>query len=123
MLTSSRRPNLITFTIRVRKTYLPQGAISEPHFHQLRKYANGEREREREQPPSQHTQCRMNQPTRLQHVYGSIFRPPIQLVPIDALVSRGVRDGDLVGGAPFESDEADVTVAYGALAEEIETML
>ena len=65
----------------------------------------------------------MNKPARLQHVDGSVLRPPIQMVPIDALVGCGVGNGDSVGGAPFKSDQADVAVAHGALAQEIEAML
>ena len=65
----------------------------------------------------------MDQPARLQHVDGSVFRPPVQGVPIHALVGRGVGHGDPVAGAPFKSDQADVPVAHGALTQEIDAML
>ena len=65
----------------------------------------------------------MNQPARLQHVHRSVLRPPIQVVPIYALVGRGVSYRDPIVGAPFESDQADITVAHGALTQEIDTML
>ena len=64
----------------------------------------------------------MNQPTRLQHIDRSILGPPVQSVPVHTLVSGGVGDGNAFIGIPFECDQADVAVAHGALAEEVDAV-
>jgi len=38
-------------------------------------------------------------------------------------MSGAVRYGNSVGGAPFESNQAYIAVAHGALAQEIDAML
>lgn len=61
----------------------------------------------------------MHKPARLHHVYGSRLGPILDLLPIHALVRGGFGDRDAALGLPFKGDEADVAVAHGGLAEEV----
>ena len=64
----------------------------------------------------------MNQPTWLQHIHRSPFRPSFQLVPVDALVGGCIGYGNPIMRTPLECDKADVAMAHGALTQEIYTM-
>lgn len=65
---------------------------------------------------------RMHQ-TQLEHVHRILVRPFIQLLPVHALMGRRVGDWQSACLGPLEGDEADVAVADGGLAEEVETVL
>lgn len=64
----------------------------------------------------------MHQPARLEHVDGALLGPAVEDVPPDALVGGGVGDGDALLRMPLEGDQADVAVAHGALAEEVDAV-
>jgi hypothetical protein len=66
---------------------------------------------------------RMDQPTWLHHIDCPSSSPLVDLLPVFAFVGSGVGDGDEGCGGPLEGDDADVGVAYGCLAEEVEAVL
>lgn len=60
---------------------------------------------------------------QLEHIYRILLRPVVQLLPVDAFVGCSICDWNAAGFAPMECDDADVGVAHGGLAEEIEAVL
>lgn len=64
----------------------------------------------------------MDQPPRLHHVDGAALGPLVESLPVLALVGCGVGDGDEGCGGPLEGYDADVGVAHGRLAEEVEAV-
>ena len=65
---------------------------------------------------------RMHEAQR-EHVHRVLPLPVIQFLPIGAFVCGGICDWQAAVFAPIECDEADVGVAHGGLAEEVEAVL